>query len=308
MVVSEDDAIAGIVSERDVVRHLGDDGAERSSTARWPTIMTADVVTCTPQTAVEDLARTMTERRIRHVPVVDDDGALVGIVSIGDVVKSRISELEGERDDLVGYIGTRSRPQPAGGGGRIRFSCTSVAARRPVRSWIDAAVDTASAGGRHRFELHEQPVVGARRTVEVHGVVEAGAAAREAVDVELDEPGAHVGEVDDRRTRAARGRREAARGCDPRCGATRASRRVPCGRRTVDRPQLEQHVARCRSRPRSSDLGRRDVGGDRHPGEVAALLVDVERRRRGEDRLAVLERDDVPGRERAAVAVAASPA
>ena len=49
----------------------------------------------------------MTERRIRHVPVVDDDGALVGIVSIGDVVKSRISELESERDDLVGYIGTR---------------------------------------------------------------------------------------------------------------------------------------------------------------------------------------------------------
>ena len=49
----------------------------------------------------------MTERRIRHVPVVDEHGAIVGIVSIGDLVKSRISELEGERDDLVGYIGTR---------------------------------------------------------------------------------------------------------------------------------------------------------------------------------------------------------
>ena len=47
----------------------------------------------------------MTERRIRHVPVVDEHGAIVGIVSIGDLVKSRISELEGERDDLVGYIG-----------------------------------------------------------------------------------------------------------------------------------------------------------------------------------------------------------
>ena len=69
--------------------------------------MTADVVTCGPETSVEDLARTMTERRIRHVPVVDDAGALVGIVSIGDVVKSRILELESERDDLVGYIGTR---------------------------------------------------------------------------------------------------------------------------------------------------------------------------------------------------------
>ncbi len=106
VVVSADDSIAGIVSERDVVRRLGDDAAgllDRPVSA----IMTADVVTCTPQTAVEDLARTMTERRIRHVPVVDDDGALVGIVSIGDVVKSRISELESERDDLVGYIGTR---------------------------------------------------------------------------------------------------------------------------------------------------------------------------------------------------------
>ncbi len=49
----------------------------------------------------------MTERRIRHVPVVDEHGAIVGIVSIGDLVKSRISELEGERDDLVGYIGAR---------------------------------------------------------------------------------------------------------------------------------------------------------------------------------------------------------
>ena len=106
VVVSEGDAIAGIVSERDVVRHLDSDGGallERPVSD----IMTADVVTCRPQTAVEDLARTMTERRIRHVPVVDDDGALAGIVSIGDVVKSRISELEGERDDLVGYIGTR---------------------------------------------------------------------------------------------------------------------------------------------------------------------------------------------------------
>jgi CBS domain-containing protein len=69
--------------------------------------MTADVVTCRRDTTVEDLMRLMTDRRIRHVPVVDDDGALVGIVSIGDVVKNRISELESERDDLVGYIGTR---------------------------------------------------------------------------------------------------------------------------------------------------------------------------------------------------------
>ena len=69
--------------------------------------MTTDVVTCRRETAVDELMATMTERRIRHVPVVDERGAVVGIVSIGDLVKSRISELEGERDDLVGYIGAR---------------------------------------------------------------------------------------------------------------------------------------------------------------------------------------------------------
>jgi CBS domain-containing protein len=106
VVVSADGAIDGIVSERDVVRHLGADGGALLDRP-VSSIMTADVVTCGPEVSVEDLARTMTERRFRHVPVVDDAGALIGIVSIGDVVKSRILELESERDDLVGYIGTR---------------------------------------------------------------------------------------------------------------------------------------------------------------------------------------------------------
>ncbi|HEX4528321.1 MAG TPA: CBS domain-containing protein [Acidimicrobiia bacterium] len=105
-VVTSDDAIVGIVSERDVVRRLADDAGGLLD-RQVAEIMTVDVVTCSKETSVEDLARTMTERRIRHVPVVGADGALVGIVSIGDVVKSRISELEGERDDLVGYIGAR---------------------------------------------------------------------------------------------------------------------------------------------------------------------------------------------------------
>jgi len=105
-VVTSDGAIVGIVSERDVVRRLADDAGGLLD-RQVAEIMTVEVVTCSKETSVEDLARTMTERRIRHVPVVDADGALVGIVSIGDVVKSRISELEGERDDLVGYIGAR---------------------------------------------------------------------------------------------------------------------------------------------------------------------------------------------------------
>jgi CBS domain-containing protein len=105
VVVCSDEEIAGIVSERDVVRHLR--GGAQLLDQPVSDIMTTDVVTCRGETAVDELMTTMTERRIRHVPVVDDAGALVGIVSIGDLVKSRISELVSERDDLVGYIGAR---------------------------------------------------------------------------------------------------------------------------------------------------------------------------------------------------------
>ncbi len=106
VVVSSGAGIAGIVSERDVVRHLHAAGPEVLD-GTVGSIMTTEVVTCRRETPVDELMTTMTERRIRHVPVVDEHGAIVGIVSIGDLVKSRISELEGERDDLVGYIGNR---------------------------------------------------------------------------------------------------------------------------------------------------------------------------------------------------------
>ena len=106
VVVSTDGStIVGIVSERDVVRRLRTVGSELLDEP-VSAIMTTEVVTCTPQSTVEDLMLMMTEQRIRHVPVVVD-GGLAGIVSIGDVVKTRIYELERERDDLVGYIGTR---------------------------------------------------------------------------------------------------------------------------------------------------------------------------------------------------------
>jgi CBS domain-containing protein len=65
--------------------------------------MSAEVRTCTPESGVEDLMRVMTERRFRHVPVLVD-GRLAGIVSIGDVVKHRIDELQSERDQLTAYI------------------------------------------------------------------------------------------------------------------------------------------------------------------------------------------------------------
>ncbi|WP_214104365.1 CBS domain-containing protein [Acrocarpospora catenulata] len=103
VVVSEDGVtIAGIVSERDVVRHLNQRGADVLG-GPVSAIMTSEVRTVAPDANVEDLRQTMTNHRIRHVPVVRD-GRLIGIVSIGDVVKSAIEELESEREHLVGYL------------------------------------------------------------------------------------------------------------------------------------------------------------------------------------------------------------
>jgi CBS domain-containing protein len=106
LVVSPDGrAIEGIVSERDIVRHLSElhnDLLEEPVAS----IMSTDVVVCTPTEAVESIMNLMTERRIRHVPVVED-GRLCGIISIGDVVKSRIGELEKDRFELMEYITAR---------------------------------------------------------------------------------------------------------------------------------------------------------------------------------------------------------
>jgi CBS domain-containing protein len=103
VVVSPDGAaIAGIASERDVVRRLHEHGADLLARP-VSSIMTGRVRTVGPAAAVEELRRTMTEHRIRHVPVLAD-GRLAGIVSIGDVVKSAIDALESEREHLVDYI------------------------------------------------------------------------------------------------------------------------------------------------------------------------------------------------------------
>lgn len=103
VVVSPDGAtITGIVSERDVVRRLDEYGAtllDRPVTD----IMTARVRTCGPEDHVDSLREVMTEHRIRHMPVLEQN-RLVGIVSIGDVVKSAITELAAEREQLVDYL------------------------------------------------------------------------------------------------------------------------------------------------------------------------------------------------------------
>lgn len=107
LVVSSDGrTVEGIVSERDVARGLNDHGAGLLAEP-VSTVMTAQVHSCPPGASVHDLARTMTDHRVRHVPVVED-GALIGIVSIGDVVKARLDELEEERKQLVDYIQTAS--------------------------------------------------------------------------------------------------------------------------------------------------------------------------------------------------------
>lgn len=106
LVVSGDGVhIEGIVSERDIVRALGHHGgALLDHPVR--SIMTTEVVITSPDAEVESLSATMTDHRIRHVPVLDA-GALAGLVSIGDVVKSRIGELEKDRKELVEYITAR---------------------------------------------------------------------------------------------------------------------------------------------------------------------------------------------------------
>jgi len=101
IVSSDGKTVEGIVSERDVVRHLHHDGTVVNNTVG--AIMTEVVETTAPDATLDDLMEIMTNRRIRHVPVVKD-GVLVGIVSIGDVVKHKMSQLQFERDQLDSYV------------------------------------------------------------------------------------------------------------------------------------------------------------------------------------------------------------
>jgi CBS domain-containing protein len=101
VVATDPTSLLGIVSERDIVRGLSS-GAEVLDRP-VESIMTTDVQSCEPHETVDSLMHLMTDRRIRHVPVMVED-RLGGIISIGDVVKSRIGELEFERDQLTSYV------------------------------------------------------------------------------------------------------------------------------------------------------------------------------------------------------------
>lgn len=102
VVVDENGSIAGILSERDIVHSLADRAIDIED-LRAADLMTAQVSICAPDLHVNDVMRQMTTGRFRHVPVVDN-GRLVGIISIGDVVRARIEELEREREALQHYI------------------------------------------------------------------------------------------------------------------------------------------------------------------------------------------------------------
>ncbi|MFP5489291.1 MAG: CBS domain-containing protein [Acidimicrobiia bacterium] len=102
LVVSGDGrVIEGIISERDIVRVAAKGQLDNLSVGA---VMSTQVITCSPGDGVDRLMALMTERRIRHLPVVDDRGHLAGIVSIGDVVKARLAELEHENQALADYI------------------------------------------------------------------------------------------------------------------------------------------------------------------------------------------------------------
>jgi CBS domain-containing protein len=104
LVVSSDGKkIDGIVSERDVVRAMPGK-LDQLIGMHVRDIMTVEVHTCTADSTIAELMLMMTELRIRHVPVVDDLGALLSIVSIGDVVKNYVSELDSERQALKNYV------------------------------------------------------------------------------------------------------------------------------------------------------------------------------------------------------------
>ena len=102
MVVMNPDGVCGIVSERDIVRKLHHHGPDLLARP-VSEIMTTEMVTCSPEDRIDDLAALMTNNRVRHIPVLEN-GRLVGIVSLGDVVKHRMEELQAERQQLHDYI------------------------------------------------------------------------------------------------------------------------------------------------------------------------------------------------------------
>jgi CBS domain-containing protein len=104
LVRDEAGAILGLVSERDIVRALAASAGEAVQRMTAAELMTRDLHTVTPASRVVEALAMMTDRRVRHLPVVGEDGRLCGMVSIGDLVKARIAEAEFEAEELRHYV------------------------------------------------------------------------------------------------------------------------------------------------------------------------------------------------------------
>ena len=102
LVLDQAGAAAGVFSERDLVNAVADQGGTALSLTVGD-LMTREVISCTPRDPIPSVMATMTDKRVRHLPVIDG-GKVVGVVSIGDVVKSRIAEAETEAEALKAYI------------------------------------------------------------------------------------------------------------------------------------------------------------------------------------------------------------
>lgn len=104
LVISDDGSrIQGIISDRGIMQAIADHGVDVMDQP-IESIMAREVVTCSPRDRVGSLMRLMTDRRIRHIPVVKEDGLLYGLISIGDVVKHRLDEVQREAEAMREYI------------------------------------------------------------------------------------------------------------------------------------------------------------------------------------------------------------
>jgi CBS domain-containing protein len=104
VIVGENGHVDGIVSERDIIRAIAKSGASALQQT-VSEVMTQNVVSCSEKSAIDELMELMTEGRFRHLPVMED-GSLVGIISIGDVVKNHVAEVEMEVSSLRSYLAT----------------------------------------------------------------------------------------------------------------------------------------------------------------------------------------------------------
>ena len=104
VIVGDNGQVAGIVSERDIIRAIAE-GGPAALNQSVSDFMTQNVISCTEKSAIDELMELMTEGRFRHLPVMED-GALVGIISIGDVVKNHVAEVEMEVSAMRSYLST----------------------------------------------------------------------------------------------------------------------------------------------------------------------------------------------------------